>query len=301
MVYLEYNILGTNRNIKIDSIDYNVNNNDNVIEHSASHIEYIIGSKEQKIFKKLLKILKLWNELAKENNIEYWACAGTLLGAVRHSGFIPWDNDIDISIMLSDFKKVKMIIEQHPILTCCECEQGLQVRYRDNDFPFMDIFVCDYYNENTIKYCGFLSKHGEPTWYVDFYFPNEYIYKNELYPLKKVKFENTTIMIPNIQKNTLFRTYSSHCLTTCKITNHTDIHEVCSKNMLEIRYRCIKRLYEFERKFNIPRKMMFTSLQYKLIKKLEKILSDNNNSKEVNNLILKTVKNINNICNINKE
>lgn len=303
MVYLEYNINGNDKKIKIDSIDYDYSNKsgDNVIQHDGSHYQYIVGSKEQKKFKILLKILKLWNDLAKENNIEYWACAGTLLGAVRHSGFIPWDNDIDISIMLSDFKKVKMIIEKHPILTCCECELGLQVRYRDNDFPFMDIFVCDYYNEITIKYCGFLSKHGEPTWYADFYFPNEYIYKNELYPLKRINFEDTTIMVPNIQINTLFRTYSSNCLTACKILNHTDLHEICSKNIIELRYHYMKKIYELERKLNIPQKRMFTLLQYKLSKKIEKKINKNNKKDKIfNDLFYKTVNKLNYICNVYK-
>lgn len=301
MVYLEYNILGNNKKIKIDSIDYDYNSDkiDNVIKHDASHYEYIVGPKQQKTFKKLLKILKLWNEIANEHGIEYWACAGTLLGAVRHSGFIPWDNDIDISIMLSDLKKVKMILEQHPVLTFCESELGLQVRYRDIDFPFMDIFLCDYCDINTIKYCGFLSKHGEPTWFMDFYFPNEYIYKNELYPLKRINFENTTIMVPNIQINTLFRTYSSRCLTACKIINHTDVHEVCSKNLMQVRYYYMKKIYELERKLNIPQKRMFTLLQYKLSKKIEKKINKNNKKDKIfNDLFYKTVNKLNYILNV---
>ena len=302
MVYLEYNIIGTKKNIIIDSIDYNDNKNDNIIKHTASHFEYIVSPKGQKTFKILLKILKLWNELAKEYGIKYWACAGTLLGAVRHCGFIPWDNDIDISIMLSDLKEVKIILEQHPVLTYSESEMGLQVRYRDIEFPFMDIFVCDYYDENTIKYCGFISKRGEPTWYMDFCFPNEHIYKNELYPLKKVNFEDTTIMVPNIQKNTLFRTYSSRCLTACKISNHTDVHEICSRNVMELRYYYMKKIYELERKLNIPKKIMFTSLQYKLLKKIEKKINNNNKKNKVfNHLFIKTAEKINYVLNFYNE
>lgn len=297
MVYLKYNIIGNHKNVKIDGID-NGNNkcNNNIIKHDESHYEYIVGIEEQKIFKKLLKILKLWNEFAQQNKIEYWACAGTLLGAVRHTGFIPWDNDIDISIMLSDFKKVKIKLEEHPILTCCECELGLQVRYRDTEFPFMDIFICDYYDEITIKYCGFLSKRNQPTWFMDFYFPNEHIYKNELYPLKKVNFEDTTIMVPNIQKNVLFRTYSADCLTGCKIVKHTDMHEMSSKKIMELRYNYLKIIYDIECSFKVPKNVMFTLLQYNLSKKIEKKINDNKNNKIFDNLILKIFKNINDLC-----
>ena len=293
MVYLEYNIFGIDRKINIESIDHC--NNHNVIKRDNMHYEYIIDAKQEETFKILLKILKLWNKLAKECGIKYWACAGTLLGAVRHSGFIPWDNDIDISIMLSDLKKVKKNLENHPILVCCECENGLQLRYRDIEYPFMDIFICDYYNEVTIKYCGFLTKYGEPTWFIDFYFPNEYIYKNELYPLKELNFEDTTIMVPNIQTNTLVRTYSEKCLTACKITNHTDVHESCSKKLMQLRYHYIKKIYEAERKLHIPRNIMFTSLQYKLTKKIEKKI---NNDKKISNLFCKMVKNVNYLCDL---
>ena len=293
MVYLEYDILGTHKKINIEGIDHN---NENVIKHDRTHYEYIVGAKEQKTFKILLHILKLWNELAKECGIEYWACAGTLLGAVRHSGFIPWDNDIDISIMFSDFKTVKKNLEQHPILTCCECEQGLQVRYRDYEFPFMDIYVCDYHNKSTIKYCGFLSKLGEPTWFMDYYFPNEHVYDDELYPLKEIKFEDTTIMVPNIQENMLFRTYSDKCLTACKIVKHTDVHESYSKKIAKVRYRYLKIMYEIECALHVPRNIMFTSLQYKLTKKIEKKMNDNSKKNILfNKIILKTFESINHL------
>lgn len=74
MVYLEYSILGKNKKIKIDEIN---EENENV-KRDGKHYEYSVGNKEQKTFKKLLKILKLWNEFTEQNGIDYWACGGTL-------------------------------------------------------------------------------------------------------------------------------------------------------------------------------------------------------------------------------
>ena len=280
MVYLEYKILGRDKNIKIDEFD---RDNKNVIKHDEKHYEYQVGKKEQKVFKKLLKILKLWNEFTKECGIEYWACGGTLLGAVRHSGFIPWDNDIDVCIMLSDFKKVKKNLNGHPILKYYECECGLRIyikndknNHRDNDndnddsetFPFMDIFICDYYNKITVKYCGFLSSHGEPTWFMSDLFPNEHIYTSELYPLKQVAFEDTTIMVPNNQINVLYRNFSDKCLTICKISNHVGLHESLIKNkkIQEEQYNFSRNLYSIEKLFNISRENTLNTYKYKLIK-----------------------------------
>lgn len=52
-----------------------------------------------------INILDNINMFCKENNIKYWLDYGTLLGAVRHSGYIPWDDDIDIGMMRDDYNK----------------------------------------------------------------------------------------------------------------------------------------------------------------------------------------------------
>ncbi len=51
------------------------------------------------------EMLKLVDAICRNNNLRYWVCGGTMLGAVRHQGFIPWDDDIDIFLPLEDYMK----------------------------------------------------------------------------------------------------------------------------------------------------------------------------------------------------
>lgn len=56
-----------------------------------------------------LEIYKEIDIICKKYNIEYFATWGTALGAIRHGGFIPWDDDIDISMRWNDFKRFEEV------------------------------------------------------------------------------------------------------------------------------------------------------------------------------------------------
>ena len=56
-----------------------------------------------------LDLLKHFIEICNNNNLTYYALGGTVLGAIRHNGFIPWDDDIDVGMPRKDYEKFAKI------------------------------------------------------------------------------------------------------------------------------------------------------------------------------------------------
>ena len=59
----------------------------------------------------MTKMLKEFNRICKKYKLTYWAMGGTLIGAARHAGWIPWDGDIDVCMEKKDYNKFKKIIK----------------------------------------------------------------------------------------------------------------------------------------------------------------------------------------------
>lgn len=69
------------------------------------------GSTLRKAQMRMLDILLVVDKIFRKHHIEYWLDGGTLLGAVRHGGFIPWDDDLDINVRVSDIPRVRQILQ----------------------------------------------------------------------------------------------------------------------------------------------------------------------------------------------
>lgn len=123
-------------------------------------------------------LLEKFKEICEENDLQYWLYGGTLLGAFRHEGFIPWDDDLDVGMLRSDIKKLLAILESNKEFKCsilfdwwAKCKQ-IRFRYRDEKIPFfVDVFIYDVYegkieknfeNENRVKLVDFFDNSMLP-------------------------------------------------------------------------------------------------------------------------------------------
>lgn len=128
-------------------------------------------------------ILRDFIDVCKENNLTYFALAGTGIGALRHQGFIPWDDDIDVGLPRKDYEKLLEVFESkysdkytignaehfenYPLMTTrimikgtkfieealknIKCELGI----------FLDVYAFDNVSDDDIK----MKKQAKSAWF----------------------------------------------------------------------------------------------------------------------------------------
>ena len=83
------------------------------LEKDKNGKEYYTIPHLQEVQTLLLDILEVIDTIARKNNIPYWIDGGTLLGAVRHNGFIPWDDDVDVCLLKDDYDKLLPLLDDY--------------------------------------------------------------------------------------------------------------------------------------------------------------------------------------------
>ncbi len=113
-----------------------------------------------------LQILKEFDNVCTKAGLEYWLDFGTLLGAIRHKGFIPWDDDIDLGMMRDDYNKLVENFDKYSsnpdLYVSVETDRKnniiTKIRNKKCNHIFVDIFPMDVCSKYNIKEQILLSK-----------------------------------------------------------------------------------------------------------------------------------------------
>ena len=143
---------------------------------------------DEKTLKKLqkteLEILKDFDDLCRENGLSYFGGGGTAIGAVRHKGMIPWDDDIDVGLVRKDYVKFLRIakqkkwrekynvinaetMENYPLMSTRWCKKGTKfkedaLKTLDGDLGiFLDVYCFDNIPDNELL----MKIHGWRSWF----------------------------------------------------------------------------------------------------------------------------------------
>lgn len=169
----------------------------------------------------LCELMAAVDQLFDKHELDYWIIAGTCLGAVRHKGMIPWDDDIDIGIMKdkesfltsthfkTDLDKLGLKLLKFPFF-------GYKIMPKNAPpieairvfspiyYPFVDIFIMKKSSTNKIEYD---RKSAQIS------YPKEWFYEFEIFPTQRMDFGSFRFKGPRSPNNYLARSYGNDYAT----------------------------------------------------------------------------------------
>lgn len=190
---------------------------ENRLNSMSDQAIFEIAKSDDKIVQSLYQMLKDITKILENNGIIYSIDGGTLLGAVRHGGLIPWDDDIDLFILQQDEVKLNRLQKVFNAKGYAIIERNSTYKIykrhfmQDNHpYPAVDIFVA-YSNSDTrrIEYYKLLNKKQFP------YYLHEY---DNCFPLKRYQFGSLKVYGPADPVDYLNRVYGKDWAEKIHIT-----------------------------------------------------------------------------------
>ncbi len=172
-----------------------------------------IPSTNIKLLEELYNVIFYTTQFLEINNIDYCIESGTLLGAVRHQGIIPRDNDIDIMIFKDGYYKLLNYINnfKNDKYELLHCTPGFKIFY--NKKCYGELFVYDY-DININKYrMAYPYINNIPTFITGkIYYDYEKFNKDDIFPTQIISFEDFKVRAPNNIIKILQTIYSGNLL-----------------------------------------------------------------------------------------
>lgn len=175
--------------------------------------DFVVSEKRKKIWKTQLDIAQEVKRICEKHHIKYFIIWGTLLGAVRHKGYIPWDDDFDIAFLRSDFERFCKIARK---------EIKSPLFYQDS-LSDPEYFI-GYARIRDSRTTGWILENTSPTYNNGIFID---LYPLDVIPEKKYIWEIQAFLINLIRKGLI-----KHNNIACK-----------NKNGKSVKYKCLIFLY----------------------------------------------------------
>ena len=200
------------------------------VEHTIKDnliIKKPITMTEKYKLERLYLVIKYTTKFLEENDIDYCAESGTLLGCIRHNGIIPWDNDVDIMIFKEGYLKMKTLMNKYnnEPFRILHITPGFKLFYKDECYG--ELFVYDIDEKMDLYRQSFPYINDKPTFITSNIYYNHLKFKKDIiFPTQKILFEDFYIRMPNNLIEALSITFKGNLLECKYIPELNNQHEI---------------------------------------------------------------------------
>lgn len=162
------------------------------------------------------KMLQVVDDVLNQHNITYWISGGTLLGAVRHGGMIPWDDDADIELFAYDKEKVISLNSVFNSFGYRVADwswgDGLRIYPIKSNYPKIDIFLTKQVDDKVVLETG--------------HFPKCFWFITELTPIARIAFGPIQLNCPNQVMRYFYSCYGKDVMTHARVRPNGDRYTI---------------------------------------------------------------------------
>lgn len=167
---------------------------------------------------KMTHMFKEFDRICRKYNLKYWCVGGTLIGAIRHKGWIPWDGDIDVHMFDTDWDRFKEIANSELPTTMAVFDGEIgkikdlyssYIGYKPSSHTGLQIDVFKY--KDTFTQGKHAIQAYTNVWRDDFYYKDTGSFEYDfIFPLKELEFEGFQVYVPGCFEDFCCTCYDSY-------------------------------------------------------------------------------------------